>query len=300
MTGVVRPFEARVVRQEWAAQAVTPMVDALGERRPPTPVPATAYEDSATGPLRLPDAPRRRTTTSASWPTYASTPSPAAASAGTSPSSRSGSTRWSATTPTCRPGPSRSPCCTPTGRPRPRRVADICRGRPLLHFPGPEGLEHTVWRVAGDDATTDLADALDGGGPLHRRRPPSRGRAAPRLGSSGPAGRRRGAVHALRDGRAHHVGVPPAGLRPPRRHRAARRRGRPLRGAAGGHAPTRPSGIGDVRRGVLVRPRPDGRPSRRSGRTDASLLQDRLLGPGAGHLRAGTPPARGAARARPA
>ena len=46
MTGVVRPFEARVVRQEWAAQAVTPMVDALGERRPPTQVPATAYEES--------------------------------------------------------------------------------------------------------------------------------------------------------------------------------------------------------------------------------------------------------------
>ena len=45
---VVRPFEARVVRQEWAAQAVTPMVDALGQNeRPPSPAsPPTAYEDS--------------------------------------------------------------------------------------------------------------------------------------------------------------------------------------------------------------------------------------------------------------
>ena len=46
MTGVVRPFEARVVRQEWAARAVTPMMDALGMKRPPTLVPATAYEHS--------------------------------------------------------------------------------------------------------------------------------------------------------------------------------------------------------------------------------------------------------------
>ena len=36
----------------------------------------------------------------------------------------------------------------------------MCLDHPLLHFPGPDGLEHTVWRVTDDEDTTDLAAAL--------------------------------------------------------------------------------------------------------------------------------------------
>jgi hypothetical protein len=47
-SSVVRPFESRVVRQEWAAQAVAPMVDALGQgvQQRRALLPAEAYEDS--------------------------------------------------------------------------------------------------------------------------------------------------------------------------------------------------------------------------------------------------------------
>jgi uncharacterized protein (DUF1015 family) len=160
MTGVVRPFEARVVRQEWAAQAVTPMVDALGERRPPTQVPATAYEES---PLAL-YVYRMRRGDDDHVGVVADVRLDAFAGGGirghesVDPQRVDALVRYYADLPT------RSEPVALLHAHRPgtaRRVEDICRGRPLLHFPGPEGLEHTVWRVTGDDDTTDLATALD-------------------------------------------------------------------------------------------------------------------------------------------
>lgn len=43
---VARPFQSRIVRQEWATRAVSPMVDArsAAEQRDRTPVGPEAYE----------------------------------------------------------------------------------------------------------------------------------------------------------------------------------------------------------------------------------------------------------------
>ena len=160
MTGAVRPFEARVVRQEWAARAVTPMVDALGEHRPPTPVPATAYEASPHALYVY----RMRRGDDDHVGVVADVRLDAFAGGGirghesVDPQRVDALVRYYADLPT------RSEPVALLHAHRPgtaRRVEDICRRRPLLHFPGPEGLEHTVWRVTGDDETTDLADALD-------------------------------------------------------------------------------------------------------------------------------------------
>ena len=290
MTGVVRPFEARVVRQEWAAQAVTPMVDALGTGRPPAPVPATAYEHSP----RAFYVYRMRRGSDDHVGVVADVRLDAFAGGGirghesVEPQRVDALVRYYADLPT------RSEPVALLHAHRPAttsRVEDICRGRPLLHFPGPDGLEHTVWRVTGDEETADLAAAWASG--VHYIAD-GHHRVAARLRaweSSRPAGRRRGAVHALRDGRAHHVGVPPARLRPGRRRRAARRRGRPLRRCGGCPRPTQASGIGHVRRGVLVRPGPDRTPAPRerpgwtppSCRTDSSA--PRWASPGRAHPR---------------
>ncbi|MET1059393.1 MAG: DUF1015 family protein [Nocardioides sp.] len=160
--GVVRPFEARLVRQEWAAQAVTPMVDALGERRPPISVPSTAYEDSP----RAFYVYRMRHGTDDHIGVVADVRLDAVAGGGVrghesvEPQRVDALVRYYADLPT-RSEPvallhDHGPGTT-------RRVEDICRGRPLLHFPGPDGLEHTVWRVTGDEETADLASALSRG-----------------------------------------------------------------------------------------------------------------------------------------
>ena len=162
MTGVVRPFEARVVRQEWAAQAVTPMVEALGERRPPTPVPATAYDDSP----RAFYVYRMRRGSDDHVGVVADVRLDAFAGGAIRGHESVDPHRVDALVAYYAALPTRSEPVALLHAHRPgttRRVEDICRGRPLLHFPGPEGLEHTVWRVTGDEETTDLAAALDDG-----------------------------------------------------------------------------------------------------------------------------------------
>ena len=210
--GVVRPFEARVVRQEWAAQAVTPMVDALGGR-PPTRVPATAYEDSP----RAFYVYRMRRGSDDHVGVVADVRLDAFAGGGLRGHESVEPHRVDALVRFYADVPARSEPVALLHDHRPgagRRVEDICRGGPLLHFPGPDGLEHTVWRVTGDEETADLVPALGHG--VHYIAD-GHHRAAARLLAwerAGRPARRRGPVHALPDGRAHHVGVPSARLRP--------------------------------------------------------------------------------------
>lgn len=162
MTGVVRPFEARVVRQEWAAQAVTPMVEALGERRPPSPVPATAYEDSP----RALYVYRMRRGSADHVGVVADVRLDAFARGDIRGHESVEQHRVDALVEYYAALPTRSEPVALLHAHRSsttRRVEDICRGHPLLHFPGPEGLEHTVWRVTGDEETKDLATALADG-----------------------------------------------------------------------------------------------------------------------------------------
>ena len=155
----VRPFEARVVRQEWAAQAVTPMLDALGGQRPPTRVPAAAYEHSP----RAFYVYRMRHGSEDHVGVVADVRLDAFAGGGVrghesvEPHRVDALVRYYADLPT------RSEPVALLHAQRPsttRRVGSMCRDHPLLHFPGPDGLEHTVWRVTDEEETTDLAADL--------------------------------------------------------------------------------------------------------------------------------------------
>ena len=158
-SGVVRPFEARVVRQDWAAQAVTPMVDALGGQRPPARVPATAYEHSP----RAFYVYRMRHGSDDHVGVVADVRLDAFARGDVRGHESVESHRVDALVRYYADLPTRSEPVALLHAHRPsttRRLQDICRGRPLLHFPGPDGLEHTVWRVTGDEETTELAATL--------------------------------------------------------------------------------------------------------------------------------------------
>ena len=94
-----------------------------------------------------------------------------------------------------------------------RTVEAACRTPPILDFAGPRGLQQTVWRVAEGPATRRRDRGAGRSRPLHRRRPPpGRGRAR------GVAARRqaRGRRSALRhppDGRPAAVRLPSPGDR---------------------------------------------------------------------------------------
>jgi uncharacterized protein (DUF1015 family) len=160
LTAVVRPFEARVVRQEWAAQAVTPMVDALspGEHRSPAHTPADAYDEVA--PALYVYRMRRG---SEHLGVVADVRLEAFASGAVrghesvDPHRVDALVRYYAEHPT-RSEPVALLHDHPPGTTT--RVETACRGRPLLHFQSPDGLEHTVWRVSGDEETAGIAEAL--------------------------------------------------------------------------------------------------------------------------------------------
>jgi uncharacterized protein (DUF1015 family) len=161
-SGVVRPFEARVVRQEWAARAVTPMADALGGRRPPTQVPTTAYEQAP----RAFYVYRMRQGSSDHVGVVADVRLDAFAGGGVRGHESVEPHRVEALVRFYADVPTRSEPVALLHDRRPgagERVAEICRGRPLLHFPGPDGVEHTVWRVTGTEQTTELSAGLGHG-----------------------------------------------------------------------------------------------------------------------------------------
>ena len=157
----VRPFTARVVRQEWAARAVTPMVDALHLQRdrPPLDLPAAAYSPAtravyvyrirrggtdhvgvvadvavrtfAEGRVRGPEAvePHR---VDALVSVYAEQP---------------GRAEPVALLHRCGPSYAAS-------------VDEVVRGGPLLDFEGPDGLTHTLWQVRDEREVARLVGPL--------------------------------------------------------------------------------------------------------------------------------------------
>jgi uncharacterized protein (DUF1015 family) len=161
---VVRPFESRVVRQEWAAHAVAPMVDALdhGERRRRVRVPPAAYEDSprALYVYRMRHGAEDHVGVVADVRLDAFAVGGVRGHESVEPDRVDALVRYDAEVP-ARSEPvallhAHSPSAT-------RRVEEACRGRPLLRFLAPDALEHIVWRVTSDDETAELAAALGAG-----------------------------------------------------------------------------------------------------------------------------------------
>jgi uncharacterized protein (DUF1015 family) len=163
-SGAVRPFASRVVRQSWAARVVTPLVEAIGygEGRLPAEVPATAYEPSprALYVYRMRRGSRDHVGVVADVRLVAFATGDVRGHESVDPGRVDALVRYYAARP-ARSEPvallhARPPSAT-------SRVQDACRGRPMLHFRGPDGIEHTVWRVTGDEETTGLAAALGEG-----------------------------------------------------------------------------------------------------------------------------------------
>ena len=163
-TGAVRPFEARVVRQEWAAAAVTPMVDALspGEHRSPVHTPEEAYVASPPALYVY----RMRRGRADHVGVVADVRLEAFASGGVRGHESVDPHRVDALVRYYSEHPARSePVALLHDHPpgAATLVENACRGRPLLDFQSPDGLEHTVWRVSDDEETTGIAEALGQG-----------------------------------------------------------------------------------------------------------------------------------------
>jgi uncharacterized protein (DUF1015 family) len=279
-SGAVRPFEAHVVREEWAARAVTPMMDALGGQRPPARVPAAAYEPSP----RAFYVYRMRRGSDDHVGVVADVRLDAFAEGGVRGHESVEPHRVDALVRFYADLPTRSEPVALLHDHRPsasERVDDTCRGRPLLHFPGPDGLEHTVWRVTGDEETADLAAALGQG--VHYI----------------ADGHHRVAARLLaweRAGRPADAGVlcmlfPMDGLTLSAFHRRVSGTvdAASLLDAASGHFEVRrvptadsTSGIGMYVAGSWYDLAPKGARPEGSAGLDASVLQDRLLGPALG------------------
>ncbi|MGH3346029.1 MAG: DUF1015 family protein, partial [Nocardioides sp.] len=166
--GVARPFESRVVRQEWATRAVAPMVDARavperqsGEPRDREPVGPEAYDDSpkAFFVYRMRDGAGDHTSIVADVRLDAFAGGGVRGHESVDPDRVDGLVRYYADHP---------------ARAEPvallhdhtaelaEQVARICDGDPLLRFSVDDGVEHTVWRVR-EDAQEAIASALGGG-----------------------------------------------------------------------------------------------------------------------------------------
>jgi uncharacterized protein (DUF1015 family) len=160
-SGVVRPFESRVVRQPWATRAVTPLVDAVGPGagRLPARVPASAYEQSplAFYVYRMRRGSRDHVGVVADVRLVAFAAGGVRGHESVEPPRVDALVRYYAEQP-ARSEPVALLHARSAGAAR--RVEAACRSGPLLHFQGPDGVEHTVWRVAGDEETSELAAAL--------------------------------------------------------------------------------------------------------------------------------------------
>ncbi len=297
--GVVRPFRSRVVRQEWAAHVVAPMVDALGHGGRPgrAGVPGEAYEDAppALFVYRMRSGPDEHVGVVADVRLDAFVRGEVRGHESVEPDRVDALVRHHTQ------GPARSELVALLHTPRPaaaRHVDAARRRRPLLHFVGPDGLEHTVWQVVDEQETSALAAALGHGVQYiadgHHR-------VAARLQAWDLAGR-------PADAGVLCVLFPMEGLRLSAFHRrvagpvdavlllAAASADFVVREvSAAGQA----TGARAVRRGALVRPDPPGHPSRGLGRPGRGDPADPRPGTGAGHRRARPPPTRDDPRARP-
>lgn len=162
-SGIVRPFASRVVRQEWAGRVVVPMVDAADRvARPQGGVPAAAYDESP----RALFVYRMRHGSDEHVGVVADVRLDAFVSGEVRGHESVEPDRVEALVRHYTEVPARSELVALLHARRPaatRHIADACRGRPLLHIPGPDGLEHTVWRVAVEQEAAALAAALGHG-----------------------------------------------------------------------------------------------------------------------------------------
>lgn len=161
---IVRPFASRVVRQEWAGRVVVPMVDAADRVARPRGAgfPAAAYEESP----RALFVYRMRSGSDEYVGVVADVRLDAFANGKVRGHESVEPDRVEALVRHYTEVPARSELVAllharpPTAT---RHIAEACRGRPLLHIAGPDGLEHTVWRVAVQKETAALAAALGHG-----------------------------------------------------------------------------------------------------------------------------------------
>jgi len=158
---VVRPFESRVVRQEWADRAVAPMVDARGltEHAGREEVP----EDEAYRACpRAYYVYRIRDTNGDHVGVVADVRLDAFASGDVRGHESVDPQRVDALVQYYADRPARAePVALLHDQPAgaARRVAEVMCGMPLLQLVAADGVEHTVWQVTGDETDT-LAEAL--------------------------------------------------------------------------------------------------------------------------------------------
>jgi uncharacterized protein (DUF1015 family) len=161
---LVRPFESRVVRQEWADRAVAPMVDARGLSEQPREEEApedAAYQASP----RAYYVYRMRDVTGDHVGVVADVRLDAFAGGVVRGHESVDPQRVDALVQYYADHPARSePVALLHDQPAgaARRVADVLDGAPLLRIVAPDGVEHTVWQVTGDE-TDALAEALGRG-----------------------------------------------------------------------------------------------------------------------------------------
>lgn len=163
-TGLLRPFESRVVRQEWAARVVGPMADARDLGRPPSGpgAPPEAYEESprALFVYRMRLGPDAHVGVVADVRLDAFVRGEVRGHESVEPDRVDALVRYHAE------GCSRSELVALLHAPRPGLAGQVdaaCGARPLLHFAGPDGVEHAVWRVADEQRTAALLAALGHG-----------------------------------------------------------------------------------------------------------------------------------------
>jgi len=161
--GVARPFESRVVRQEWATRAVAPMVDARGatELRTWTPIGPDAYQDSpkAYFVYRMRDAAGDHTSIVADVRLDAFAAGGVRGHESVDPHRVDGLVSYYADYPA-----RAEPVALLHDHPAELadEVARVCGGEPMLRFSGDDGVDHTVWRVP-EDAAAAIAKTLDHG-----------------------------------------------------------------------------------------------------------------------------------------
>ena len=161
--GAVRPFSARVVRQDWAARAAAPMADALapGERQRREPVPSSAYGEERRSLFVY----RIRNGAGDHVGVIAGVRLDAFADGRVRGHESVEPHRVEALVALYADQPTRSePVALLHDQPAEATalVGKVTATEPLLTFPGPDGNEHTLWPV-DDDVADELAHALGDG-----------------------------------------------------------------------------------------------------------------------------------------
>ncbi len=204
-SSVVRPFRARIVRQECAAQNVSQMLDALpavraprtldARRGPRAEIDPDAYDESAAAlyVYRLRRGDDEHVGVVGEVSAEAFVDGQVRGHEAVQPD------RVEALVDHFTAAAARSELVALLHRPGPGvvdAVAETLRSHPVIRFTGPDGWEQTVWRVPGPVAEV-LSEELSDGRALHRRRPPPRRRQPARVAAGRTTRRCRRAVRHL-------------------------------------------------------------------------------------------------------